>query len=110
MNHHRRRFISIGLVAAGAVAAPRFWAQEQGKNAAVPAAKIPPAELKRPPPQDAQQVLRFVQAGHANLDKVKEMLGQDPKFVLAAWDWGKGDWETALGGASHIGRRDIARY
>jgi ankyrin repeat protein len=56
------------------------------------------------------QVLRFVQAGHGDLDMVKEMLGQDAKFVIAAWDWGQGDWETALGGASHVGRRDIARY
>jgi ankyrin repeat protein len=30
--------------------------------------------------------------------------------VLAAWDWGNGDWETALGGASHSGNREIARY
>jgi hypothetical protein len=25
-------------------------------------------------------------------------------------DWGFGDWEDALGGASHMGRRDIAEY
>ena len=28
----------------------------------------------------------------------------------AAWDWGAGDWETGLGGASHVGNRNIARY
>lgn len=28
----------------------------------------------------------------------------------AAWDWGAGDWETALGGASHMGRKEIAEY
>ena len=26
----------------------------------------------------------------------------------ASWDWGFGDWESALGAASHMGRRDIA--
>ncbi|CAN5737831.1 hypothetical protein BH11PLA1_BH11PLA1_06760 [soil metagenome] len=26
----------------------------------------------------------------------------------AAWDWGFGDWETALGAAAHTGRRNIA--
>ena len=25
-------------------------------------------------------------------------------------DWGQGDWETGLGGASHMGRRDIVEY
>jgi hypothetical protein len=30
--------------------------------------------------------------------------------VNAAWDWGGGDWETALGAAAHMGRADIARY
>ena len=26
----------------------------------------------------------------------------------ACWDWGAGDWETGLGAAAHMGRRDIA--
>ena len=26
----------------------------------------------------------------------------------ASWDWGGGDWETGLGAAAHMGRRDIA--
>jgi hypothetical protein len=25
-------------------------------------------------------------------------------------DWGGGDWETGLGGASHMGRRDIVEF
>jgi len=28
--------------------------------------------------------------------------------VNASWDWGAGDWETGLGAAAHMGRRDIA--
>jgi hypothetical protein len=36
------------------------------------------------------------------------VLGENPTFANAAWDWGGGDWETALGGANHTGRRDIA--
>ncbi len=27
--------------------------------------------------------------------------------MSATMDWGGGDWETGLGGASHMGRRDI---
>jgi ankyrin repeat protein len=48
--------------------------------------------------------------GHNDLDRVKGFVLRDPKLVLAAWDWGGGDWETALGGASHTGHREIARY
>jgi ankyrin repeat protein len=54
----------------------------------------------------------FVQAGHGdqNIAKVKEYLARDPKLIYASWDWGGGDWETALGGASHTGSRQMARY
>ena len=38
------------------------------------------------------------------------MLDREPTLVNAAWDWGGGDWETGLGGASHVGRRDIVEY
>jgi hypothetical protein len=33
-----------------------------------------------------------------------------PSLAKAAWDWGFGDWETALGAASHVGNREIAEY
>jgi hypothetical protein len=38
------------------------------------------------------------------------MLAEQPRLLNAAWDWGGGDWETALGGAAHTGSRDIALY
>jgi ankyrin repeat protein len=76
-----------------------------------------PTKPVRPEPQRGQRqdldlVKAFVVAGHAdrNLARVKEYLSQDPKLVLATWDWGGGDWETALGGASHTGSREMARY
>jgi hypothetical protein len=34
---------------------------------------------------------------------------QTPALANAAWDWGFGDWETALGAASHMGNVEIAR-
>lgn len=64
----------------------------------------------RGPRLDADLVREFVVAGHGNLDKVKEMLAQQPALLNATWDWGGGDWETALGGASHMGNRPIAEY
>ena len=35
-------------------------------------------------------------------------LESDATLANAAWDWGGGDWETGLGAAAHMGRRDIA--
>jgi len=57
-----------------------------------------------------ETVEEFVRVAHGNLDRVKEMLEKQPALINATWDWGGGDWETGLGGASHMGRRDIALY
>ena len=62
------------------------------------------------PQFDRARVKRFVIAGHVNLAAVKAMLADEPKLINGAIDWGNGDFETALGGASHMGRRDIAEY
>ena len=52
----------------------------------------------------------IVGASHGNFDKVKELVNNRPELAGASWDWGFGDWETALGAASHVGRRDIAEF
>jgi hypothetical protein len=52
----------------------------------------------------------IVGASHGNFDKVKELVNSRPELAGASWDWGFGDWETALGAASHVGRRDIAEF
>jgi hypothetical protein len=55
-------------------------------------------------------VQEFVGNAHGDLGRVQELLAQEPMLVNAAWDWGGGDWETGLGAAAHMGRRDIALY
>jgi hypothetical protein len=65
---------------------------------------------EKPPPIDAELVAELVLKAHGDLGVVKQLLEQEPAIVNAAWDWGGGDWETALGAASHVGRRDIAEY
>ncbi len=52
----------------------------------------------------------FVIYAHSELDMVKKLLDRQPALLNAAVDWGNGDWETGLGGASHMGRRDIVEY
>ncbi len=55
-------------------------------------------------------VKEFVIAGHGNFDKTKEMLAEHPTLLYAAYDWGDGDFETALEGAGHVGNKQIAHY
>ena len=55
-------------------------------------------------------VRAFVANAHGDLDQVQALLAQEPALINAAWDWGGGDWETALGAAAHMGRKDIARH
>lgn len=65
---------------------------------------------ERPPALDGEAVREFVIAGHGDLDAVRTALEKEPGLVNACWDWGGGDWETALGGASHMGEREIALF
>ena len=49
----------------------------------------------------------FVIFAHSDLEMTTKLLDKEPALLNAAIDWGNGDWETGLGGASHMGRRDI---
>ena len=62
------------------------------------------------PSQDPVVVREVVAVSHARLDRLRELVAPRPELANAAWDWGFGDWETALGAASHMGRRDIAAF
>jgi hypothetical protein len=60
------------------------------------------------PPLDPEKVNEIVLKAHGDIDTVRELLDEQPALVNASWDWGGGDWETPLGAAAHMGRRDIA--
>jgi hypothetical protein len=62
------------------------------------------------PALDTELVQGFVANAHGDLDAVQKLLETEPALVNAAWDWGGGDWETGLGAAAHMGRRDIALF
>src|SRR6476620_4288708 len=68
------------------------------------------SEQETPPAIDPALVRDLVANAHGDLERVKVLLAEQPKLINAAWDWGGGDWETGLGAASHVGRRDIAEY
>lgn len=76
----------------------------------------PPAPRPRPPttdffPQQERDAVReIVTVAHFDIDRVKALVNERPALVNAAWDLGFGDWETPLGAASHVGRREIAEF
>lgn len=57
-----------------------------------------------------RKVTEFVLSAHHDLDKVQQLLEQDPRLVNATLDMGNGDFESALDASAHMGRPDIARY
>ena len=87
--------------------APLAWPLTKGVGAA-PAEPSPLPENY--PMQPSTMVREMVSVSHGNFPKVKELLEEHPSLAKAAWDWGFGDWETALGAASHTGNYDIAVY
>lgn len=58
----------------------------------------------------ASMVQEFVGNAHGDLERIQQLLTEEPGLLNAAWDWGGGDWETALGAAAHMGRKDIANF
>jgi hypothetical protein len=66
--------------------------------------------MKTKPALEATLVQEFVGNAHGDLNRVKELLAQEPSLINSCWDWGGGDFETALGAAAHMGRRDIADF
>ena len=104
----RRRFIKssafglIGIGTVGYVSAKNNSAKSNVENNS--------PYFYRYPSLNDEMVSSIVGVSHFSIDKVKELVSRRPELAGAAWDWGFGDWETALGAASHVGRRDIAEY
>ena len=76
----------------------------------LPKMSIATDQSQKPSPISAETVKAFVGAAHGDLDKTKQMLSETPALLNATWDWGGGDFESAIGGAGHMGRRDIAEF
>jgi len=52
----------------------------------------------------------FIIFAHSELEMTQKLLDREPGLLNGAVDWGGGDFETALGGAAHMGRRDIVNF
>lgn len=62
------------------------------------------------PAYSTDLIKTIVTVAHFDLSRLQELIDPDPHLVKSAWDWGFGDWETPLGAACHMGRRDIAEF
>lgn len=65
---------------------------------------------ERPPALPDALVQEFVGVAHGDLNRVAALLAETPALANAVWDWGGGDFESGLGAAAHMGRRDIALH
>jgi len=117
-----RREFATGLAAAAGAAVPLLAADPAKDPKPMTPAKPTEAEFARDydapkfqPGWKKPQINRllvqdFVIYAHDNLAMVKKLLEKEPALLNAAMDWGGGDWETALGGASHMGQREIIEF
>jgi ankyrin repeat protein len=88
---NRKTFIANGLIGSGLlISSPSLLAQSTGEEFNI------------------DEISELVFAAHNDLDKIRKLAEAKPLILNCANQAGKGDFETAIGGASHVGRRDIA--
>jgi hypothetical protein len=95
MTMSRRLFLAVAPVA------PLFFPDPSAGQSA-------PALPPQFPSHEPDTVREMVGVAHGNVARVRALLANRPALANATWDWGFGDWETALGAASHVGNREIA--
>lgn len=93
----RRAFVGLTLVA------PLASRQTASRASTAPVGPAFPA-------QEPDLVREVVAVSHNNFARVRELVTRQPTLAEATWDHGFGDWESALGAASHVGQRDIALF
>jgi hypothetical protein len=99
MTISRRTFVWLTPLAAVVPVSGRVQAPPPSRGAEIPAAF---------PSGDPDLVREMVTVSHGNTTRVRQLLASSPALANATWDWGFGDWESALGAASHVGNREIA--
>lgn len=57
---------------------------------------------------EKEEIAAFVSAAHKDLEETQKIIEAKPLLLNCTNQVRKGDFETAIGGASHMGRRDIA--
>ncbi|MEO1051214.1 MAG: ankyrin repeat domain-containing protein [Bacteroidota bacterium] len=96
MKVNRKQFLGTALASSAGLLLPTAFIQAKNQDG--------PPRLKN------EIVQEFVGIAHRDINRVKEMHAEHPTLLNAAWDWGGGDFETALGAASHVGNKEIIYY
>jgi hypothetical protein len=92
MKIRRRAFAAMLPVAAGAV-----FAQS--------------GDPVRPAKIDLDTVKDWVGKAHQRkLEPMSDLLKKQPVLLQSSWDWGAGDWESAIQAAAHTGSREMALF
>jgi hypothetical protein len=102
-----RRFVLVRTMTGifAALAAPAF-AQTTPRQPTPAAPPVP----QRPPALAPPLVEEFVRKAHGDLAATRALLAETPGLLNATWDWGGGDFEMGIGGAGHMGNREIAEF
>jgi len=72
--------------------------------------KIIGEKMETKPALELNLVQELVGVAHTDLERTKALLAQEPGLINATWDWGGGDFESALGAAAHMGNAPIANF
>ncbi len=91
---NRNRFIQQGILLSGSALISPNLVQGNISNESV---------------FNKEEIDEFVLAAHNDPDKTKKMVDNNPLILNCASQYIRGDFETAIGGASHMGRVDIAK-
>jgi hypothetical protein len=87
----RKKFITKGLIGSGLlISSPVLLANHSQEEF------------------DKEEIKEFVTAAHNDIQSTLKIVEAKPLILNCSNQWKKGDFETAIGGASHVGRRDIA--
>lgn len=106
----RRSFLQLAGLALSARAFAFATASDKPNQVAADEVPGKPAVSDSFPSQPPALAREMVTVSHFDLKRVQQLVAARPSLARAAWDWGFGDWESALGAASHIGNRAVAEY
>ncbi|MGL4522848.1 MAG: ankyrin repeat domain-containing protein [Bacilli bacterium] len=56
------------------------------------------------------RVKQWIVAAHMDLKAVKKLYYETPSLIHSNYDWGNGEWESAIDAASHTGQIDIVKF